>query len=169
MLLLLRSYILCRAFCILCLQTCVETGIYEVQIFFYMKDRASYTAEEKLAIVKVVLSRKRSIQDIAKEKGIAATLISLWKKQAEDAMVARFQPQPKGRRKVEKPVEVITPDTKSLKNDVRKAKIKAAHLDASLKESKKRVAVLEQQLGELCSALGYKMIKARKPRKPRKA
>lgn len=134
-----------------------------------MKDRASYTAEEKLAIVKMVLSRKRSIQDIAKDKGIAATLISLWKKQAEDAMTARFQPQPKGRRKVEKPVQIVTTDTKALKNDARKAKIKAAHLESSLKDAKKRVAVLEQQLGELCSALGYKMIKARTPRKSRKA
>ena len=35
-----------------------------------MKDRASYSAEEKLAIVKMVLSRKHSIQDVAKEKGI---------------------------------------------------------------------------------------------------
>ncbi|MBR5875250.1 MAG: transposase [Akkermansia sp.] len=134
-----------------------------------MKDRASYSAEEKLAIVKMVLSRKHSIQDVAKEKGIAATLISLWKKQAEDAMTARFQPQPKGRRKVEKPVEVVTADAKSLKNDVRKAKIKAAHLEASLKESKKRVALLEQQLGELCAALGYKLVKVRNPRKGSKA
>lgn len=133
-----------------------------------MKNKASYTAEEKLAIIKMVFSRKRSIQDIAKEKGIAATLISLWKKQAEDAMMARFKPQPKGRRKVDKPVEVVTADTKSLKSDVRKAKVRAAHLDASLKESKNRVAMLERQIGDLCSSLGYKMVKARKPRKPRK-
>lgn len=134
-----------------------------------MKNRASYTAEEKLAIVKKVLSHKHSIQDIASEKKIAATLISLWKKQAEDAMYARFQPQPKGRRKMVKPMEVVDADTKSIKNDARKAKIKAAHLDASLKAAKKRVAVLEQQLGELCATLGYKMIKARTPRKGSKA
>lgn len=134
-----------------------------------MKDRSSYSAEEKLDIVKLVLSRKRSIQDVAKEKGIAATLISLWKKQAEDAMAARFQPRPKGRRKVEKTEECAAAETKSLKNDARKAKIKASHLESSLKESKKRVALLEQQLGELCAVLGYKLVKARKTRKSRKA
>lgn len=136
---------------------------------FFMKNRASYTAQEKLAIVKKVLSRKHSIQDVAKEKGIAATLISLWKKQAEEAMAARFEPQPKGRRKAVKPAEETAADTKSLKNEARKAKIKAAHLDASLKEAKKRVSVLEQQLASLCQALGYKLVKARKPRKSRKA
>ena len=60
-----------------------------------MKNRANYTTEEKLAIVREVLSRKRSIQRIGEEKGIAPTLISLWKKQAEDAMSERFQPRPK--------------------------------------------------------------------------
>lgn len=134
-----------------------------------MKNRASYTAQEKLAIVKKVLSRKHSIQDVAKEKGIAATLISLWKKQAEDAMAARFEPQPKGRRKTVKPAEESAADTKSLKNEARKAKIKAAHLDTSLKEAKKRVALLEQQLATLCQALGYRLVKARKSRKSRKA
>ena len=130
-----------------------------------MKDRASYSAEEKLAIVKMVLARKRSIQDIAKDKGIAATLISLWKKQAEDAMSARFRPQPKGRRKVEKPVEVVTVDTKSLKNDARKAKIRASHLEASLKETKARCARLEEQVGALVTTLGCRMVKVRTPRK----
>ncbi len=134
-----------------------------------MKDRSSYSPEEKLAIVKLVLSRKRSIQDVAKEKGIAATLISLWKKQAEDAMASRFQPQPKGRRKVKNTEVCVAAEAKTLKNDARKAKIKASHLESSLKDAKKRVALLEHQLGELCAALGYKLVKARKPRKSRKA
>ena len=51
----------------------------------FMKERASYTPEEKLEIIKAIFSKKAKIQDVAKKKGIAPTLISLWKKQAEDA------------------------------------------------------------------------------------
>lgn len=133
-----------------------------------MKDRANYSPEEKLKIVQLVLSKKAKIQDIAKEKGIAPTLISLWKKQAQDAMESRFQPQPKGRRKVT-PAAPVTADTRSLKNDARKAKIKAAHLEASVKEMKARCARLEEALSTLTAAMGYKMVKVRTPRKGRKA
>ncbi len=133
-----------------------------------MKNRASYTTEEKLAIVREVLSRKCSIQHIAKEKNIAPTLISLWKKQAEDAMEARFRPQPKGRRKLEKNEVPVTPQLRAAKNDARKAKIKASHLDASLKEAKSRISELEQQISSLVAVLGYKLVKARRPYTKRK-
>ena len=133
-----------------------------------MKERASYTPEEKLEIIKAIFSKKAKIQDVAKKKGIAPTLISLWKKQAEDAMVARFQPQPKGRRK-SVPTEVVGDNDKELKNDVRKAKIKAAHLEASLRETKARCARLEEQLSALVATLGYRMVKVRTPRKGKKA
>lgn len=134
-----------------------------------MKNRASYTPEEKLQIVRAVLSKKTTIQKVAKEKQIAPTLISLWKKQAEDAMMARFQPQPKGRRKITPAVAPADADTRSLKNEARKAKIKAAHLEASVKEMKARCAKLEDLLSGLTSTLGYKMVKARTSRKSRKA
>ncbi|MBQ7022330.1 MAG: transposase [Akkermansia sp.] len=134
-----------------------------------MKDRANYSPEEKLKIVQLVLSKKAKIQDIAKDKGIAPTLISLWKKQAQDAMEARFQPQPKGRRKCTPEAAPVTADTRSLKNEARKAKIKAAHLETSVKEMKARCARLEEALSVLTAAMGYKMVKVRTPRKGRKA
>ena len=134
--------------------------------FRIMKNRANYTTEEKLAIVREVFSRKgRSIQKIGEDKGIAPTLISLWKKQAEDAMLERFQPRPKGRRKIEKPDAAASPQLRAAKNEARKAKIKAAHLDASLKEAKTRISELEQQISSLVATLGFKLVKMRKPRK----
>jgi len=133
-----------------------------------MKDRASYSPEEKMKIVKAVLSKKTSIQKIASEKNIAPTLISLWKKQAEDAMMARFQPQPKGRRKSTPAATQPDSSSRAIKNDARKAKIKAAHLEASLKESKARCAKLEEQIGTIVATLGCKMVKVRTPRKKSK-
>ena len=63
------------------------------------------------------------------------------------------------------------PDSSSraIKNDARKAKIKAAHLEASLKESKARCAKLEEQIGAIVTTLGCKMVKVRTPRKQKKA
>ena len=135
---------------------------------FIMKSRTSYTAEQKLAIVREVMSRKVSIQKVAAREQIAATLISLWKKQAEDAMVERFQPKPKGRRKAEMPAENAE-QMQKIKNESRKIKIKASHLESSLKESKKRVAMLEAKLGDVCAVLGYKLLKVRRARKEKAA
>lgn len=130
-----------------------------------MKTRASYTAEEKLKIIRAILTKKTSIQKVAKEKGIAPTLISLWKKQAENAMLARFQPQPKGRKKVV-PAVVTTPaDLRALRNETRKAKIKAAHLETSLKEARTRLAQVEDMLRAMVESSGYKLVKARRPRR----
>lgn len=133
-----------------------------------MKARATYTPEEKLTIVKAVFSRKRAIQSIANEKGIAPTLISLWKKQAEDAIAERFSSRSGGRRKVEGSSEAEVVLTKRLRNEARKAKIKASHLEASLKETKKRLSAIESQLAELLSVVGYKMTKVRSPRQNKK-
>lgn len=114
------------------------------------------------------MSRKVSIQKVAAREQIAATLISLWKKQAEDAMVERFQPKPKGRRKAEMPAENAE-QMQKIKNESRKIKIKASHLESSLKESKKRVAMLEAKLGDVCAVLGYKLVKVRRARKEKAA
>lgn len=138
-------------------------------IVFAMKERASYTPEEKLEIIKAIFSKKVSIQTIAKEKGIAPTLISLWKKQAEEAMEARFQPQPKGRRKSAPAAAAPSEGDRTLKNDARKAKIKAAHLESSLREAKARCAKLEEQVATLAATFGCRLVKVRTPRKPRKA
>ena len=54
------------------------------------RTRTPYTPQEKAEIVLAVLTRKTTIQKIAKERNIAATLVSLWKKQAEDAIHERF-------------------------------------------------------------------------------
>lgn len=134
-----------------------------------MKERVTYTPEEKLNIVKAVFSRKRSIQTIASEKGIAPTLISLWKKQAEEAMAERFSSRSGGRRKVESCSHAEAELTKRLRNEARKAKIKASHLEASLKETKKRLSAIESQLAELLSVAGYKMTKVRRPRQNKKS
>lgn len=133
-----------------------------------MKDRASYTPEEKLTIVKDVFSRKKTIQHIAKEKGIAPTLISLWKKQAEDAMAERFSSRSKGTRKAEPGSGANAAASKRIKNEARKAKLRAAHLEVSLKDAKKRLSVMEAQLTELLAAVGYKMVKVRRPRQNKK-
>ena len=65
------------------------------------RTRTSYAPEEKAEIIMAVLTRKTTIQKVAKEKNVAPTLISLWKKQAEDAILERFTGTRPGRRKVE--------------------------------------------------------------------
>ncbi len=132
--------------------------------------RTSYKPEEKMEIILSILSKKSNIQKIAKEKGIAATLISLWKKQALDAMEARLHPQPKGRRKVVSgEAASASPELKAARNEARAAKIKAAHLEHSLKETRGKLARVEEQLQSLASILGCSVMKERKTRAPRKA
>lgn len=133
-----------------------------------MRKRTTYSPEEKLKIIRDVFSRKATIQKIAKEKNISPTLISLWKKQADEAMADRFRPQPKGRRKTHAPKVVAQADVRALKNEARKAKIKAAHLEASLKEVRSRAAGLEKQVAALVATMGFKLVKARR-RRNRKA
>lgn len=121
-----------------------------------------------MLIIRSIFSRKTTIQKISKEKGIAPTLISLWKKQAEDAILARFQPQPKGRKKASPDAAApVAVGVRSLKNEARKAKIKAAHLESSVKDVKERLSALEEPVSALASAMGFKLVKARTPRKPR--
>ncbi len=131
--------------------------------------RTSYTAEEKMQIILSILTKKTSIQKVAKEKGIAPTLISLWKKQAVDAIEARFQPQPKGRRKS---VPEVSPaagqEVKASRNAARSAKIKASHLEKSLRETREKLARVEGHLQALAAEFGCKLVKERKPRKSRK-
>ncbi len=124
-----------------------------------------------MEIVLSILSKKSNIQKISKQKGIAATLISLWKKQALDAMAARLQPQPKGRRKVvaEVATTASSADLKAARNEARNAKIRAAHLEHSLREAREKLAGVEAQLQSLAAIMGCTVAKERKTRSPRKA
>lgn len=131
------------------------------------KSHTTYTPEEKKDMILAVMARKTTIQKLSAEKGIAATLISLWKKQAEEAIAARFQPQPRGRRKsVEK---TVTADARELKTELRKAKTRATRTETALKKSKERIADLEAGVSALAFSMGCKLIRARRPRRSKKS
>ncbi len=132
-------------------------------------NRTSYTAEEKMQIILGILTKKTSIQKVAQEKGIAPTLISLWKKQALEAVESRFQPQPKGRKKGAAAPVAEGAALKAARNETRAAKIRASHLEKSLRETREKLAGIEAQLQTLASGFGCKLVKERKPRKARKA
>ncbi|MDO5451339.1 MAG: transposase [Akkermansia sp.] len=127
-----------------------------------------YTPEEKKEIICSILSKKTSIQKIAKAKNIAPTLVSLWKKQAEDAIFARFQPQPRGRRKAVPTKAEEKADVRALKNEARKAKTRVKRLEASLKAARERVTVLEEGIHKMAEAMGCRMVKAHQPRRTKK-
>ena len=119
---------------------------------------ASYTPEEKKQIILDVLSRKATIQKIAAQKNIAPTLISLWKKQAEDAVYARFQPQPRGRRKA---VAVTTAQPKAstmeLRAELRKTRTKLTRTENALKAARERLEGLESGLKGMAEVMGCKL------------
>lgn len=133
------------------------------------KTHNTYTAEEKTKIILDILSRKSSIQKIAKEKNVAPTLVSLWKKQAEDAIVARFQPQPRGRRKSVTP-KVAEPKAavREMKAELRKARAKATRTETALKNAKAQLAVLEGGVNALADAMGCTLRKVSKKGKKAK-
>ncbi len=118
-----------------------------------------------MQIVLDILTRKTTIQKVARAKGIAPTLISLWKKQGLDAMLARFQPQPKGRRKSLPEGSAAEGLTRAARSEARAAKIRAAHLENSLREARARLQEVEQQVQAMAAAMGCKLVRERKPRK----
>ncbi len=123
-----------------------------------------------MQIILGILSKKTSIQKVAQEKGIAPTLISLWKKQALDAVQARFEPQPKGRRKsTPELAPSVEKDMKATRNEARSAKIKASHLELSLRDAREKLAAIEAQVQTLAACLGRKLVKERRPRQGRKS
>ena len=129
------------------------------------KSRASYSAQEKTEIILAVLAKKTSIQKIAKEKKIAATLVSLWKKQAEDAIVDRFASSRPGRRKVEVSPEGMKEELRKARIAARTAKTRATRLESALAASKARAAALENGLRSMVAEMGCKMVKATRPRR----
>lgn len=129
------------------------------------RTRTPYSAEEKSEIILAVMNRKTTIQKIAKEKGIAPTLVSLWKKQAEDAIKDRFASTRPGRRKVETTADDIKGDLRTARIDARTAKTRATRLETSLKNAKARVAALEAAVRELAGVMGCKLVKEKQPRR----
>lgn len=133
-----------------------------------MKTRTTYTPEFKMEIIRAIANPRISIQKIAKEKGVAATLISLWKRQADDAVRARFQPQPKGRKKAKDNPEKVASDLQGVRREKRNAKIKASHLENSLRDTQAKLSTVEAMLSTLAEQLGYKLVKVRTPRRTKK-
>ncbi len=131
--------------------------------------RTSYSAQEKAEIILQILSKKTTIQKVAKEKGIAATLISLWKKQALDAIEERFQAKPKGRPKMVRDEAPAAEQLKTARKETRGARIKAAHLETSLRETRVKLAAFENALKPLVAGMGYTLVKEKASRKPRKS
>lgn len=129
------------------------------------KTRTSYTPEEKAEIILAVMNRKTTIQKIAKEKGIAPTLVSLWKKQAEDAILERFVGTRPGRRKAEVSPDEVKGELRGARIDARTAKTRATRLEASLKAAKARIAVLEEGVRGMAAEMGCKLVKATRPRR----
>ncbi|MBQ2869572.1 MAG: transposase [Akkermansia sp.] len=129
------------------------------------RTRTPYSAEEKAEIILAVLTRKTTIQKIAKEKNIAATLVSLWKKQAEDAILDRFASTRPGRRKVEVTPDDIKEELRKARIEARTAKTRATRLETALKNAKTRVAALEGSVRDLAGVMGCKLVKAVRPRR----
>lgn len=129
------------------------------------RTRTPYSAEEKSEIILAVMNRKTTIQKIAKEKGIAPTLVSLWKKQAEDAIKERFASARPGRRKVEPTADDVKEGLRASRVEARTAKTRATRLETSLKNTKARVAALESGVRELAAVMGCKLVKETRPRR----
>lgn len=129
------------------------------------RTRTSYSPEEKTEIIMAVLTRKTTIQKVAKEKNVAPTLISLWKKQAEDAVLERFASARPGRRKVEVSADDMKDELRAARIAARTAKTRATRLDRSLKTAKTRIAELENGVRNLAGAMGCKLTKATRVRR----
>lgn len=129
------------------------------------KTRTSYTPEEKTEIILAVMNRKTTIQKIAKEKGIAPTLVSLWRKQAEDAIMERFAGTRPGRRKMEVAPDDVKEELRKARIEARTSKTRATRLETSLKVVKGRAAALEAGIRELAAEMGCKLVKATRPRR----
>ena len=126
------------------------------------RTRTSYAPEEKAEIIMAVLTRKTTIQKVAKEKNMAPTLISLWKKQAEEAILERFVGTRPGRRKVEACADDVKEELRVTRIAARTAKTRATRLEGALKTAKARIAELEQGVRNMAAAMGCKLTKAKR-------
>ncbi len=129
------------------------------------KTRTTYTPEEKTEIILAVMAGKKKIQQVAQEKNVAATLISLWKKQAEDAILERFSSRKPGRRKVEVSADDMKEELRTSRVVARTSKTRATRLEASLKNARTRIAELEAGARNLAAIMGCKLVKSARPRR----
>lgn len=129
------------------------------------RTRTTYSAEEKTEMILAVMSRKTTIQKLSKEKNVAATLVSLWKKQAEEAILERFAGRRPGRRKVESSADEVKDELRLARIAARTAKTRATRLENALKNAKARAAALENGVKTLAAEMGCKMVKAVRPRR----
>lgn len=127
------------------------------------RTRTTYAPEEKAEIIMAVLTRKTTIQKVAKEKNVAPTLISLWKKQAEEAILERFVDSRPGRRKVEVSADDVKEELRVARIAARTSKTRATRLEGALKTAKARVAELEQGVRNMAATMGCKLTKAKRP------
>ena len=129
------------------------------------RTRTTYAPEEKAEIIMAVLTRKTTIQKVAHQKNVAPTLVSLWKKQAEEAIMERFNSSRPGRRKVEVCADDTKEELRAARVAARTAKTRATRLEQSLKAARERVAELEAGVRSLAATMGCKMVNATRPRK----
>ncbi len=135
------------------------------------KKHATYTAKDKTEIVLRILQKGRdnTIQKVAAEKNIVPTLISLWKKQAEEAILKRFENATPGRRKSTEPKAAVKEDARAAKSELRRARTRATKAENKLKDVTERLATLEQGVNAMSAAMGCKLVKKRAKRGSRKA
>lgn len=135
------------------------------------KKHATYTAKEKAEIVLRVMQKGRdnTIQKVAAEKNIVPTLISLWKKQAEDAILSRFENATPGRRKSTEPKAAAKEEARATKAELRRARTRATKAENKLRDVTERLTVLEQGVNAMSAAMGCKLVKKRAKRGSRKA
>lgn len=135
------------------------------------KKHATYTAKDKTDIVLRILQKGRdnTIQKVAAEKNIVPTLISLWKKQAEDAILKRFENATPGRRKSADPKTSEKAEARIAKAELRRARTRATKAENKLKEVTVRLATLEQGVNAMSAAMGCKLVKKRAKRGSRKS
>lgn len=135
------------------------------------KKHATYTAKEKAEIVLRVMQKGRdnTIQKVAAEKNIVPTLISLWKKQAEEAILSRFENATPGRRKSTEPKTAAKEEARATKAELRRARTRATKAENKLRDVTERLTVLEQGVNAMSAAMGCKLVKKRAKRGSRKA
>ncbi|MBQ3241180.1 MAG: hypothetical protein IJB00_08380 [Akkermansia sp.] len=135
------------------------------------KKHATYTAKEKTEIVLRILQKGRdnTIQKVAAEKNIVPTLISLWKKQAEEAILKRFENATPGRRKSTEAKAEVKEDARAAKAELRRVRTRATKAENKLKEVSERLVTLEQGVNAMSAAMGCKLVKKRAKRGSRKA
>lgn len=113
--------------------------------------------------------RDNTIQKVAAEKNIVPTLISLWKKQAEEAILNRFENATPGRRKSTEPKVAVKEDVRAARSELRRARTRATKAENKLKEVTERLTALEQGITAMSEAMGCKLVKKRAKRGSRKA